>query len=307
MSQPAPRPGLRKFVISLPLLILLLSPFSCTPPKPIKKAEIPESAALPIDGLWESYPDKERVQIEKGRMFFPEHVIVDNTVKYEAETAVAKNIRQTGPKSYVCEWLLPRGIAAVTSPITFDAPSNTSLVFHIPALPVYQHTIPAQDLIYYRLKGGGPSPASGESAETQRVKVRLDNEVKRVEASSELIEIPPGVVIEIKRSRTIEHTVNLEAKGLVEVKVDADFYVFLRGSIRTQIEATLGKSFKQSETLEHKITLDGNKARQYKLIWYDKIRSGAAEFEVDEKPASVPFTFREWEDLDVIAVGNSKE
>lgn len=298
-----------RHIALLPLIILLLTSLGCVVNKPLKKGDVPESVTLAVDGIWESYPAKEKLQIEKGRIFFPEPLIINGVVQYEAEVLIAKNVKQTGPKSYVCEWLRPRGIRATNSVVTFDAASSTSLIFHFPAIPpvtTYDLQVPAEDLIYYRSQTGERPPQPEEAAQENAVKLQLDSEVKRVEASSELIEIPPGVTIEIKRSRTIEHNVNIETKGLGELKVDADLLDFLKGSVRVQIERLSGKSYKQSEVLEHKISLDGNKARQYKLVWYDKIRTGLAEFKVDNKSATVPFTFREWEDLDVIAIPNQK-
>lgn len=136
------------------------------------------------------------------------------------------------------------------------------------------------------------------SAGISSVKVEIDPEVKMVEASTEIIKVVPGVTTNIKRSRTLEHKVifssNDERGNSISSKNE-----FLDIEVKNNIESLLGREFRQTETIEQEVRLDGNVNRQYKLIWYDKIRTGVVEYQQQSEVIRVRFQFKEWAELRV--------
>lgn len=80
-------------------------------------------------------------------------------------------------------------------------------------------------------------------------------------------------------------------------KVD---FAFLAGEIRGKLEKSLNRTFKQTDTVEQAIEIDGNELPKVKLIWVERIRIGSASVEVNGTVKKLPFEFREQIELRAI-------
>jgi hypothetical protein len=69
------------------------------------KASVPETASLPIDGVWKSQPNAPLVaKFEKGRAYFQEQF---NPRFVKAGMVFMKDIQQQSPRQYTCQQALP--------------------------------------------------------------------------------------------------------------------------------------------------------------------------------------------------------
>lgn len=134
---------------------------------------------------------------------------------------------------------------------------------------------------------------------TRSMLVHIMVEKHQVQAAIETVDVPPGVKASIKRSRTIERTVSIEWTNSSETAFSMGEKDFLYKSVREQIERKSGKSYKESETVEYEVELDGSKSHKYSLIWVDTFCRGTAEFLHGNKTETLPFEFREQTDLQV--------
>ncbi|MEA5079222.1 MAG: hypothetical protein VB013_11695 [Anaerolineaceae bacterium] len=131
----------------------------------------------------------------------------------------------------------------------------------------------------------------------------LSNSFDKVIGSSEEITIPKGVVVKVKRSRTIEHEVSIEWDN----KTLIDFSVGIKEIISTKISTDIGNShmenFRRSQTNEYEVELDGNVSNNYKLIWYDVWLIGSAEVKNEKNSTSIlPFKLRSQTVLEVVPI-----
>ena len=108
------------------------------------------------------------------------------------------------------------------------------------------------------------------------IQIKSFNE-ERIEGSSQREYVDPGARLTVERSRTIEHAVTLELGGAVETGLKLDLLKVIETEIRLNIERRFGQSFTETETTTVSVELDGTKAQQWKLVWYDKIVTGVAE------------------------------
>jgi len=137
------------------------------------------------------------------------------------------------------------------------------------------------------------------------VVVRLEDEVERVKTNSEEVLVPVGVTIKVKRSRTIEHTVDVNWHSTRGGNIDIGLKQLISASIHSELEQTHGRTYKQSETIEYEVELNGERYNQYKLAWTDIWRKGVVEFQQNNTTQVFPFRFREQTELEVIPI-NSK-
>lgn len=144
-------------------------------------------------------------------------------------------------------------------------------------------------------------PIESEDVGIEGVRVYLNPGFTRTEVSSETIELPVGVISRTKKARTIERAILIAQREMQEIGLQAEIPV-LSAAIRTQIGEETGQTFTQSETIEQEVTLDGNVSQKYKLIWYDRIRTGTVEFRLGGKLRNMPFKFREFAELRVEAL-----
>lgn len=133
------------------------------------------------------------------------------------------------------------------------------------------------------------------------LKITLDDTTSEKEVASEIVSTPAGVKRTVKRTRTIEHSVSqTETKG-AEAAAKLDFGI-LSGEIRGKIEVARNQTFKQSETIEQSVEIDGNILPKAKIIWIERGVTGKASFVSNGKKTEVPFTLSETLELQVVPV-----
>jgi hypothetical protein len=111
--------------------------------------------------------------------------------------------------------------------------------------------------------------------------------------------VPKGVSVKIKRSRTLEHTVQLALQSSTEGEVSVGFWDILKSSIRAKLEEQHSREFRERETVEYEVELRGDVSTKFLLVWTDIWRSGVVHFSELGKNRSLPFKFRERTELDV--------
>jgi hypothetical protein len=162
------------------------------------------------------------------------------------------------------------------------------------------------DVFVQALKEGNAvdSPLLGLQPQTPKVaSIRLDAEVETAQTASEEVSVPPGVTIKVKRSRTIEHTVDIDWHISGGINIDSGFKPIISASIRGEIGQSQGRAYRETETLEYEVALSGEITTRYRLTWTDVWRKGVAEFRMDSTTQALPFRFREWTKLEVYPLG----
>jgi hypothetical protein len=129
--------------------------------------------------------------------------------------------------------------------------------------------------------------------------IHLQSDLEVVEATAQVVSVPPGVSITVTRSRTVEHTVNVNWTASADI--DVGLRSIITASIHGKIEQVQGNTYQQSETITYDVELEGgDKGRNYKLAFFDAWRKGVAEVQRGNQVSIVPFQFRERAELKVI-------
>jgi hypothetical protein len=135
--------------------------------------------------------------------------------------------------------------------------------------------------------------------------VEVNSEFERVEAAVEEIHTPTGVTVTVKRSRTIKRNVEVVLQQVEGHKVDAGLKFgqldILRATIHSELRRQTGQSLEEAETIEHEVTLDGNKSTTYNLVWADLARHGSVVIRQEGQEPKLPFHVRERTELHVVA------
>lgn len=130
----------------------------------------------------------------------------------------------------------------------------------------------------------GNATAAGEQrASTESVKVKIEEGILDIEMFKDSIDILEGVVAEYTLERSYERTLTSQGSVSVEVggKVTGSIGPkLLLGSAevtaetRLKVEASLGMTVGTKETFTQKITVDGNKTPNLKVIWLHRYKKG---------------------------------
>jgi hypothetical protein len=160
---------------------------------------------------------------------------------------------------------------------------------------------------HYAIKGSESKPATpiqrpSTSPTTPNVNIRLEPQTEKAQSITEEVTVPRGVNITVKRSRTIEHTVNVNWGTSGGGGLDLGLKPVISASIKGAIEQKQGRSYQESETIEYEIALNGEVSTHYRLIWRDVWRRGVAEVREGRKVNVYPFQFREWAELEVLPI-----
>jgi hypothetical protein len=161
--------------------------------------------------------------------------------------------------------------------------------------------------LYLRSEQGAvPTVATPESATDpargEQVAVHMDSEEERIPAATEAVHVPKGVKIRVKRSRVVEHTVEVDWTVGGEASLEVGFKSIVSGSIRGEVSQKQGRTTTESETVEYEVEIDGDQSSSYSLRWTDIWCKGAAEFMQGGAIRRVPFRYRDRSELEVLAV-----
>ena len=159
------------------------------------------------------------------------------------------------------------------------------------------------DYLYLELEPWSfESPDSWKTQEkpsNTSLEVTLEPEIERIRVITEDIQVPLGVIIRVTRSRTLEHTLELNWSDKVERQIEASLKGLIGASIRKQIESQQGQGYKESETVSYEIELNGLTSTKYKLVWTDIWQQGTVKIP-GEKYGDIPFRFRGRTELEVL-------
>lgn len=134
------------------------------------------------------------------------------------------------------------------------------------------------------------------------IEVKWEPQEKEIQAATEVIQVPRGVKITVKRSRTIDHTIEINWRTQNGISIDAGIKQLISTTIHSEIEKSKGRTYHESEKMEYEIELDGEKHNRYKLVWSDIWLIGDTEVIHGSMKAKYPFEFKERSELTVVAV-----
>lgn len=139
-----------------------------------------------------------------------------------------------------------------------------------------------------------------QAQEKQVIKINIEpNEIKS-QAASEIIDVPKGVIVKVKRIRIVEHSMNIEWSSAITGKGEVGIKQLVSASIQGEIQRVKGYVLQQTESMEYEITLDGEKHPQYQLMWMDVWLKGMAEIQENNNSYQQPFQFRDRAELKVV-------
>lgn len=149
---------------------------------------------------------------------------------------------------------------------------------------------------------GQPRTAQDPDASVTTITaVHLEPRTTRVEAMFEDVAVPQGASITVRRSRTIEHTLQVELGQSVGGELNLGLTESLKAQIQGAIERKQGQIYQHTETVEYTVQLDGKESKRYRLVWSDIWQGGTAEIVQDGISSRAPFQLRVGTELDVKA------
>ncbi len=137
--------------------------------------------------------------------------------------------------------------------------------------------------------------------DTPNVMVKFLSEYEKLRVASEEVEVPRGVTIRVKRSRSVEHVIEMGQQSTRSINVDAGILKIINTSIHGEIQKKQNKAYRQTETIEYEIELNGNISNRYELVWVDVWQKGVVEIKRANLQV-LPFQIRERTELQVLPV-----
>lgn len=165
----------------------------------------------------------------------------------------------------------------------------------------------AYGLLFCPNCGAVKTTSPSKNLSTTNISVLWNSQKEKSKAATELIKTPPGVNIVVKRSRTIEHIVEVNWQISGKVSIEAGLKEIIMASIQTEIVRTEGNTYKKSETMEYEVQLNGSVHNSYLLVWTDIWSVGTAHTMKGIMSYDFPFQYREKTELDVIPLQEDAE
>jgi hypothetical protein len=147
--------------------------------------------------------------------------------------------------------------------------------------------------------------SAGFSKPDQVVNIQIEPDETKAQAATEVVDVPNGVIIKVKRIRTVEHTVNIEWAAALSGKGEVGIKQIVSVSIQGEIQRIKGYVSQQTESVEYEVTLNGEKHNQYKLVWMDIWLKGTATIQDNNNSYIQPFQFRDRTELKVVPFTDS--
>ena len=137
------------------------------------------------------------------------------------------------------------------------------------------------------------------------INIHIEPDETKAQAATEIVNVPNGVMIKVKRVRAVEHTINIEWAATLSGKGEAGIKQLVSVSIQGEIQRIKGYVSQQTESVEYEVTLNGEKHNQYKLVWMDIWLKGTADIQDNNSSYSQPFQFRDRTELKVVPFTDS--
>lgn len=156
--------------------------------------------------------------------------------------------------------------------------------------------------ISLQMKNGDNKGSSGSKNEAQvGIDTVVSDEADLRSVESSIVNVPDGIKISVKRSRTFVHTINIDWNQATEGKLDIGWQGIVGASLRAEIGRRFASHNSDSVTIEHDVTLDGDVSNRFEIVWIDTWRKGYVEItgHTDHETTKVPFEFRESTQLTV--------
>ena len=131
----------------------------------------------------------------------------------------------------------------------------------------------------------------------RQVQIVLQSARDRIQAAYEEVSVPQGANITVRRSRTVEHAIEVNWQATAGISVSVGVRDILSASIRSELERQHGHTFRESETREYSVELNGDRATRYRLVWTDVWREGTLGFQERGSMRLIPFRLRESTEL----------
>lgn len=129
--------------------------------------------------------------------------------------------------------------------------------------------------------------------------IQLSQDQRSEEAATEEVNVPYGVKVKVKRSRTITRTIHIQWETLDGLGLSTGIKDIVNASIKGEIKQIKGEEYRENETVEYEVELNGEKSNRYKLTWIDTWRKGSVELQEESKTYFLPFEVREKTELNV--------
>ena len=153
-------------------------------------------------------------------------------------------------------------------------------------------------------RGASTTCPDDQLTPTKEPVVQFHKRRKKTVAATEVVRVPQGTRVRVKRSRTLEHTVEVTLRIGEGVEVSSGVADILKASIRNEIERSHSKAYVERESIEYEVEIDGNTHTEYSLIWTDTWRTGRIVFSENGRQASTAFRLRESTELHVLPSTN---
>ncbi|MCP4403560.1 MAG: hypothetical protein GY801_40425, partial [bacterium] len=152
------------------------------------------------------------------------------------------------------------------------------------------------------------TPKNNEDAtHFKGVRIELQNEVERCRVATEEVNVPHGVTIRVKRSRSIEHTLEIDWKTGFDMTTSASLLDMLKAELHFELENRTTKKVGEIETIEYEVELTGKQNLSYCLSWTDVWRTGHLIVGDSGKTSIHPLRFREKSELSVTPIEHASE
>jgi hypothetical protein len=140
---------------------------------------------------------------------------------------------------------------------------------------------------------------AGYLSRPRAVRVMISAERRIVPGPAEKVRVPQGAKISIKRARTVDRSVSLHTSTTSETTFSVTELDVFTKSVRKAVEEKSGSTYRESETIEHEVQLDGSQRDEYTLVWVDTYCDGKVDYVRGDRTETIPFAFREQTELQV--------
>jgi hypothetical protein len=161
----------------------------------------------------------------------------------------------------------------------------------------------ARSMRWWLRRSSAPTPHRS-SFPKGRPKFRtiLYQEERRVDVATEVVGVPKGVSITVKRARSVQHEVKIDCRASGSLRLEASLLKAASASVLADIEQAHGRSYQQTVETAYEVALSGEKASRYRLVWTEVWLTGTVAVGDVRTASSLPFTFRQRAELEVTAL-----
>lgn len=136
----------------------------------------------------------------------------------------------------------------------------------------------------------------------ENVQVAIEADFRKIFKDKKRLTIAPGAKANETISRKVEHKILFQVGNDLATEGQAGIPLAVVAAVKARLADSLSRKWTDTTSIAAEVTLDGDRARKYEIVWYDRVRTGTLTYPEHTGNRSLTFELVEASEYEIKAL-----